>query len=138
MDTGDILNTNYWTSTEWGYHHANHIQHNGQSYTTLKIGYKIRVRAARTFPNPQALYINENQKKLTLYVYPNPASDRLVIKGDENVEIRTTEIYSVQGTKVLSRCEYKGELNVSDLNSGIYVLRIETNFGIANKTFVKQ
>jgi hypothetical protein len=61
----------------------------------------------------------------SIKVYPNPATSILNIKVENNLSIDTVEIYSILGSKVLSTNKLEADqLNVSELNSGMYVLRI--------------
>ncbi len=63
------------------------------------------------------------QESSELTVYPNPAKDYL--KLDYIEEIIEVEIYSVLGTPV-SKEQYIGEIDVANLNIGMYVLKITT------------
>ncbi len=79
--------------------------------------------------------INENN---IITIYPNPASTTLNIKGIENQNI--AKVYSMDGKQMLTIpiSENNQVLNVSQLKSGIYILKIETAKGIITKKFVKQ
>ncbi|NNE31071.1 MAG: family 16 glycosylhydrolase [Winogradskyella sp.] len=59
------------------------------------------------------------------YVYPNPASDILNI--DTVSEVDSLVMYNVMGQEVLSQQNSEKKLNVSTLNSGIYILKITSN-----------
>lgn len=60
-------------------------------------------------------------------IYPNPASDMVVIQSDD---ILSVNVVNVEGTSVLETTE--SELNISSLNSGIYIFHIKTS----TRTFV--
>lgn len=61
-------------------------------------------------------------------IYPNPTSDILYLQ-DLNAEIKTVEIYSIQGKLVRTFSQNVSEINVSQLNLGIYFLKIMTSDG---------
>ena len=67
-------------------------------------------------------------------IYPNPAQDIIIIDLDN--ELALVEIYSLQGQKILT--SNKKEINVSNLNSGIYLVKIkDVNGSVASQKFVK-
>lgn len=78
---------------------------------------------------------NFNQNNLEVSLYPNPAND--VLNIDMINEVKSIEIYTIQGQKVLS--SNQKQISVSDLSSGIYVLKIQdSENAVATKKFVKQ
>jgi hypothetical protein len=99
--------------------------------------------------------IVETGRAPSLQVYPNPTRGELIIvagqarnDGDMRYEICDIEIFDVMGRKVQSLMfnvqssetrNFKLEtLNISDLPSGIYFLRIQTENGIITKKVIKQ
>ncbi len=70
-------------------------------------------------------------------IYPNPVSEILNI---ETPETSTLEIINIQGqivsTKTIS--DKTGSIDVSELRSGVYTLRIKTDNGIMMKKIIKQ
>jgi hypothetical protein len=65
-------------------------------------------------------------------VYPNPVSSQLAISSRQYA-IKTIEIYNVLGENVYSEQQRNGEreisIDVSDLNAGIYLYRVRTEYG---------
>lgn len=61
--------------------------------------------------------------KIDFSMYPNPTNGILNIKIDEN--IKTVEIFNLQGQKILS--SKNKNLNINHLNSGIYLVKITTD-----------
>lgn len=59
-------------------------------------------------------------------VYPNPAIDQISINFSN--EIRLLEIIDLSGNRIKSRLGDQKELIISDLESGIYILRINEQF----------
>lgn len=71
-----------------------------------------------------------DQNDITLSVYPNPVKDNLYIKG---VNVSSISMYNILGEKI--NVEFKeGTVDMSSLNSGIYLLEIFDNSG-HSKTF---
>ena len=68
-------------------------------------------------------------------IYPNPAQDRLFVKGDDLLGI---EICDLLGRTVLTLSEIGSNIDVSSLESGVYLIRITSENGISTQKFVKQ
>lgn len=79
-------------------------------------------------------------KTNTLNVYPNPTKDYTTINiGKESVGSYT--IYSSEGKNVLSgKIENQTEINISTsiLQSGIYIVEVETNLGKTTSKLIKE
>lgn len=72
-----------------------------------------------------------------LRIYPNPANDRINIVSDDKVMIEEVSIYSLQGNRLKRYNESLKILDVSNLNSGIYILIVKTDKGLAKYKLVK-
>lgn len=69
-------------------------------------------------------------------VYPNPTVDGFVnIISANNDDINVT-VYDILGKEVLSSPLYNNRLNVSSLNTGVYILRITQNNASVTKKLV--
>ncbi len=79
----------------------------------------------------------DDQDLITLNMFPNPASDVLNISAQNT--INTVEIYNVLGQKVIRMNveDTSAEINVSNLNAGIYLIKYEINNRTSTKKFVK-
>ncbi len=76
-----------------------------------------------------------------LFISPNPVADILAIKNDRGgVSIFSYRIYDVLGRLVKEGKEPGNHISVSDLTSGLYLLKIETTQGPGYQAyrFVKQ
>jgi len=62
-----------------------------------------------------------SQNNLEVSLYPNPVRDILNIEIEN--DIQSIEIYNIQGQRVLS--SNQNQINVSDLASGMYLVRIQ-------------
>lgn len=85
--------------------------------------------------------ITEETLANSISVFPNPAIDRLVIETSNNEKVNTVKVFDVLG-KLLVDNKVEGterlELNVTDLEKGIYYMEITTGSGKAVKKFNKQ
>lgn len=72
--------------------------------------------------------------EIAVTVYPNPVSDILKVKSATNIQ--SIELISLSGS-VLKSTSNK-EINVSDLMSGSYFVKIVTDEGIVVRSLVKQ
>ncbi|WP_445453241.1 LamG-like jellyroll fold domain-containing protein [Flavobacterium sp. 25HG05S-40] len=62
-----------------------------------------------------------NSQNLQATLYPNPTNDAFTIEMKN--EVKSVEIYSIQGQKVLTSTSKN--INVSDVSKGMYLVRIE-------------
>ena len=82
--------------------------------------------------------IEENIKELSVFVYPNPANDKLFIELTENTEELYYSLTDVTGKKVIhkKRIVSKESINVSHYSKGIYFLQLEAKNQIAVKKII--
>jgi hypothetical protein len=79
------------------------------------------------FANEDVLEINNFQQSTTS-VYPNPVNNVLNINSDFN-NITNTEIYSITGKLLLSVGNNPKEINLENIESGMYFVKITTPDG---------
>ncbi|MCQ2230023.1 MAG: choice-of-anchor D domain-containing protein [Bacteroidales bacterium] len=79
--------------------------------------------------------ISSDEIKVAVAVYPNPATDFIVVELSQEVSGKI-EIYNINGSMVLvdNYVGKKQTVNVGGLASGMYIVRVVTN----DKVFVKQ
>ncbi len=83
------------------------------------------------------------ERKYDLRVFPNPASDYIVISGTwgkKNLQSISCQLLNVSGRVLLSKeiLGAEGVLNTAHLSSGIYILRIQVGNNIINKKIILQ
>lgn len=94
---------------------------------------KDQHEASLIFTSLSTPSFNQNNLKATLY--PNPVNNILNIEIER--EIKSVEIYNMQGQKVLS--SNQKQVNVSYLANGIYMVRVEDeNNSIKTNKIVKE
>lgn len=69
-------------------------------------------------------------------VYPNPSSNLVHIKSDENID--KIEVYSTLGKSVLTAKSNFSNIDVSNLKSGLYLLKIYVDDKVASKKIIIQ
>ena len=82
----------------------------------------------KIFYSNQLLATAENSKQKTS-VYPNPASDELFVKNENNIELSAIKITDLTGKIVLNQNAALNSINISNLSKGMYFVTIETQTG---------
>jgi hypothetical protein len=77
-------------------------------------------------------------KDVAISLYPNPTSSMVNIKAENT--IKSTELYDVQGRLIQINKTDSNEvvLDISTYNSGIYFIKVTTDFGSQIKKLVKE
>lgn len=70
-------------------------------------------------------------------LFPNPVTSNLNIKLSENASITSIQIVDINGRSVLNINDNFETINVSGLQSGLYILNLETSKGSITKRFIK-
>ncbi|WP_396600499.1 spondin domain-containing protein [Algibacter sp. R77976] len=95
---------------------------NGNRMATITFTYNSSTLSASNFNTIESLK-----------VYPNPTDGNISISNNQNVDLKTIEIYSVLGKLVeqISIVPNKEQLhiNLTNLNTGIYLLKLQSNTG---------
>lgn len=91
-----------------------------------------------TFDSGGATLSNKGFELLTgITIYPNPTKDILYIKGDVS-KIKSMEVYSILGERVMQINENFNEINLANLQSAMYFLRLNTDAAFATYRIVKE
>ena len=77
---------------------------------------------------PNSVNIFNNQ---TVKIYPNPTNGTLIFKS--GIELNYIEIYDMLGS-LIYKSKFKPEINISNLNEGIYLLKLYSKEGEILKT----
>jgi len=94
--------------------------------------------------NPDYVPVNiEKQifEQLSITAFPNPTSNiiSLTIPEIEDCQCyNSVKVYDMQGKLVISENKYVNEINVSELNSGLYVIIVEAKNQIYTTKFIKE
>lgn len=77
------------------------------------------------------------ENEIVLGIYPNPVDNNLYLNTTENV--KEVSIYNILGVSVYQNNDFSGSsVDVSNLNEGVYIIRITTDNGRVTKRFIKQ
>jgi beta-glucanase (GH16 family) len=79
----------------------------------------------RVFQNG-SLSLDEVEEQ-TIRIYPNPSASLINIQSD--LDIVTLELYTIMGQRLLKTSSNFSQIDISDLDAGIYSLRIFANNG---------
>lgn len=77
----------------------------------------------------------EEKEDVIVEIFPNPATKKINVKGNFKANFNI-EIFNMKGVKVSEHSQVK-EIDVNDLNSGMYFLKIITGEQEINKRFIK-
>ena len=85
--------------------------------------------------NSSTKYLQNN-----LILYPNPANNRIFFQGITNYSSAEFFVYNMNGTLIYQKNNFRTEnaVDISFLNSGIYLIKLVTNSGIKEGVFIKK
>ena len=83
---------------------------------------------------PEISSIEYLSSKNKLQIYPNPTSDVININSEQSIQ--SILIYNQIGSLVLAVNDTKGQINVSQLISGIYICMIKTEEGLYTQRLI--
>lgn len=86
--------------------------------------------------NVATLASNSFDLEQTISVYPNPANDELHLMMPTSVQLEKVEIFNTLGQLVGQKTDH--DFSISELASGIHLLKITTSEGVIHKNFVKK
>jgi hypothetical protein len=100
------------------------------SCDTIKYDYTFAPKAPKKFCNVW-LGLNEVKDKQSLRLYPNPATSVLNYEIPSDVTATNVEIFSTTGQKVYTSSigKNEGEIDISQLNNGLYLVILNTDKG---------
>jgi hypothetical protein len=82
-----------------------------------------------------------NEIAMQWSLYPNPTSSQLTIVNHTGMQLQDLRVLDLNGKIVLTQnnmASIETELSVTNLNPGVYTVRITLNGQIYNKRFIKQ
>ncbi|WP_300570485.1 T9SS type A sorting domain-containing protein [Flavobacterium sp.] len=74
-------------------------------------------------------------EKLGLKLYPNPITDKFCITGD--IEVKQLIIYNLLGQQILKFNGNKKEYSINQLQTGTYIVKVETEKGVVSSRIIK-
>lgn len=73
-----------------------------------------------------------------LKIYPNPVGNQLNMETSVDLTDRIATVFDISGKRVLNSKLTSNSLNVSKLQSGVYLLQLETEGKVMTKKFIKE
>lgn len=112
---------------------------------TIRVGIQVRTADAYMFMTDDfkvtaATLSTKDFVTNKFAVSPNPAKDVISISNNENILINGITISDLNGriVKQLNYTDISGvQINVSDLEAGMYIMNIESDLGTATKKIIK-
>ena len=96
---------------------------------TKYISYKVGTSCS-------TLSIDDNIIEKDITLYPNPATNQVTIRT-KSAEVIRVELYSTLGALVKKVSNNKASINIEEISSGLYLVKIYTEKGIVIKRFLK-
>jgi hypothetical protein len=101
----------------------------------LSAEYTVDIRLASDVEDDAALEENST----TFNIYPNPVNDRLFVEAEAKIEeVVIYDIFGRQQVTVTTSLQGNLSIDLSDLNSGIYFVKVKTENGEIAKRFIKK
>lgn len=92
-------------------------------------------------PYPMAIYTNdslstEDFTTANFLIYPNPTNTGFVNIATTSNEVLSVTVFDILGKQVISQTINNNRLNLSNLNTGVYILKLNQNGAIITKKLV--
>ncbi|WP_452230009.1 DUF7619 domain-containing protein [Lacinutrix sp. MEBiC02404] len=84
------------------------------------------------------LSIADSNFEGSIYIYPNPTSDKIHVSSKEGLKIEEIALYSITGKLLLKDENPNNEINISDFHKGVYLLHILSDKGSVTKKIIIQ
>ena len=75
------------------------------------------------------LGVSQNDKSKGISVYPNPVTDVLYLKTEEDITPLEVKVYNMQGRELLDFTQILNAVNMQNLSAGLYMVTVKTNIG---------
>ena len=90
-----------------------------------------------TNPNNSSTLIQTNYPGFE--IYPNPAKNTLWLSYLDGIKIRSLKIYNLFGQNILELNEAKNPIDLSNINTGIYIVEVDiNNIKLLNRLVIKK
>ncbi|MFT5077086.1 MAG: hypothetical protein ACI85B_002150, partial [Flavobacteriaceae bacterium] len=87
--------------------------------------------------NLTILSVNDNEL-FNITIHPSPVKEILIIENKKGINIKSVTVYDILGKLLLQENESFNSIDVSQLNSGLLFVTIETAQGSITKKVVKE
>jgi hypothetical protein len=94
------------------------------------------INTHHVFTEGQSLSVID-QTLSDLLIYPNPVKNTLSISSNVNLEGKIATVFNIEGKRILNKRLQDNTLDVSPLEKGNYLLRLESNGKVFTTKFIK-
>lgn len=125
------------TTNEWENQSVSLANYAGQ---TIRIGFRhynctdMYMFGVDDVTIATATGIDDVENSANVAIYPNPVRNMLTIKGDN---VKSVEVIDMNGRVVLTN-DRAGQLNMSDLSEGVYMVRVMSLSGVTTQKVIKK
>lgn len=88
--------------------------------------------------NNTVLGLDEESLEQMISIYPNPVSDLLHIDANELLQIRKIILYNILGEKMFEQRDPTRTINLEKMDTGLYLMVIDTDQGSHHKSILKK
>lgn len=89
------------------------------------------------FLNSKEENISYQNNQNTINIYPNPTSDYININSNKKITLKNIYLYDISGKEILIKTPTHNRIDLSNLPSGVYIIKIMTDIGTFNKKILK-
>ena len=82
--------------------------------------------------DPATVGLEDKVLESSLSLYPNPASDKAKLSWDASLNVQNIEVFSISGQKLIDFQPTTNQADITDLESGAYLVRVSSK--TASKT----
>jgi len=138
---GESRIKNVWQSND--YIHVENLQGHAQ-YGTIYPAWASAKWVLEPVSGARVLsefFIEQNEIKTVLDIYPNPVTDKLTIDFSGSIDTETVwALYDLSGSLIMKRRMTAPRMEIlrGDLKSGVYMLRISTENGVLSSKVIIQ
>ena len=125
------------TTNEWENQSVSLANYAGQ---TIRIGFRhynctdMYMFGVDDVTIATATGIDDVENSANVAIYPNPVRNMLTIKGDN---VKSVEVIDMNGRVVLTN-DRAGQLNMSDLSEGVYMVRVMSLSSVTTQKVIKK
>jgi len=105
-------------------------------YQTINANYETNVYLVKTDENGNVANTNELIRNTDISVYPNPSSDVINISSIEGVD--SYKIITVDGKTIQENELTSNQINIENLQAGVYLLELKIDKQVIVKKFIKK
>ena len=138
----------YWedigTTSTLSKYSTQNVEYSFIDNNALNQGYFYRIKHVdidNEYSFSKAIYITNVTSDNDVYIYPNPANNKVTIKSKSMLQLVNSKVTVINSLGVLLKNETlpsNGEINISDLPSGNYIIELKNSTTEQHLKFVKQ